>query len=44
MVEALEALITNQYYRESLGEAAKLRALNFKFDKILKEWKDYLEK
>lgn len=44
MAEALEVLITNQYYRESLGEAAKLRALNFKFDKILKEWKDYLEK
>lgn len=44
MSEALEALIVKNDYRESLGEAAKLRALNFKFDKILKEWKEYLEK
>lgn len=44
MSEALEALIVNNDYSESLGEVAKLRALNFKFDKILKEWKEYLEK
>lgn len=44
MADALERLIFKEEYRELLGEAAKRQALNFKFDKILKEWKDYLQK
>lgn len=43
MAEALSLIMDNQNLREELGKNARIRALEFKYDVILKKWKDYLD-
>ena len=43
MTEAMKSLLQNKEYCNRLGKAVKLRASNFKYDKILRVWKEYIQ-
>lgn len=43
MTEAMKSLLQNKEYRNHLRKTVKLRASNFKYDKILRAWKEYIQ-
>lgn len=43
MTEAMKSLLQNKEYCNRLGKAVKLRASHFKYDKILRVWKEYIQ-